>query len=156
MSKKLNVEAIKNELHGASLFFQPTSRPKEASQPVVPLLPIPDQNDSHRIVRAQQESETRTPEYPNARTGERANSSTPEHVNTRTDERMNARTPEQVNTRPPKRVITRESYNVYKDQHQALKRLEAMSALDGKSKPLSEMVREALDTYLQKNLNKEK
>lgn len=37
---------------------------------------------------------------------------------------------------------------MYQDQHEALKRLEATSILSGKGKFISEMVREALEAYL--------
>jgi len=81
----------------------------------------------------------------------KANPRTGERVNTRTPEQVNRRTGERVNTRTPERVITRQSYNVYKDQHQRLKRLEAKSAMSG-GKPvyMSQMVREALDKYLER------
>ena len=64
---------------------------------------------------------------------------------------MNTRTPEQVNSRTGERAITRQSYNVYTDQHMALKRLEAQASLSGsKSRTISEMVREAISDYLSK------
>ena len=75
---------------------------------------------------------------------------TPERVNTRTPEQANARTDERPKVALGKRVIKRQSYNVYQDQHQALQRLEATGALSGKGVFISEMVREALDDYLQK------
>lgn len=135
MTKKLNVEAITNELHGASLFFNP---PKLEGQPVVQdisLTPPPVREEKPPIVQSREQVNTRTAEHANART--------PEHMNTRTGEQTNRRTPE--------RVIARQSYNVYEDQHEALKRLEAQSTLSG-GKPLhiSEMVRQALDAYLAK------
>ena len=84
---------------------------------------------------------------------------TPERANARTTEQAHARTGEHPNDRPPERpkppsgqrAIKRQSYNVYQDQHEALKRLEATSSLSGKNIFISEMVREALDQYLQKH-----
>lgn len=75
---------------------------------------------------------------------------TPAQVNTRTDEQVNARTGEHPKVASEKRVIKRQSYNVYQDQHQALQRLEANSVLSGRGVFISEMVREALEEYLQK------
>ena len=76
---------------------------------------------------------------------------TPERVNTRTDEQANTRMGEHPKSHSGKRAIKRQSYNVYQDQHLALQRLEATSALSGKSVFISEMVRNALDKYLQEN-----
>ncbi|MAS35624.1 MAG: hypothetical protein CL610_16560 [Anaerolineaceae bacterium] len=74
----------------------------------------------------------------------------PEQVNTRSPEHPNTRTGEHVNRRTPERPIGRQSYNVFLDQHEALKRLEAQSFLSGKSLSLSDMVRQALDDYIRK------
>jgi hypothetical protein len=75
----------------------------------------------------------------------------PEQANARTGEQVNGRTPEQPNTRTSEREITRQSYNVYTDQHMALKRLEAQASLNGsKPRTISEMVREAISDFLQK------
>lgn len=74
---------------------------------------------------------------------------TPERVNRRTHEQANARTGEHPKTASGKRIIKRQSYNVYQDQHEALQRLEATGVLAGKGVFISEMVREALDDYLQ-------
>ncbi|GIL13923.1 MAG: hypothetical protein BroJett038_26430 [Chloroflexota bacterium] len=124
MSKKhLNVEAIRNELRGASMFFQPAKPPVEA-EATPSAVPDPPTNQPH--------SE-----------GEQANGRTAAQTHGRTHERAHRRTGE--------RRIVRQSYNVFEDQHQALKRIEARSALAGK-KPIaiSEMVRRALDEWLQK------
>jgi succinyl-CoA synthetase alpha subunit len=91
------------------------------------------------------------PERPNARTDEQVNGRTPERANTRTGEQVNTRTPEQANARTGEREITRQSYNVYTDQHMALKRLEAQASLNGaKPRTISEMVREAISDFLSK------
>ena len=67
---------------------------------------------------------------------------TPERVNTRTGERLNARTGE--------RKIIRHSFNIYQDQLEALKRMVARKTLQSESVNLSDLVREALDTFLNK------
>ena len=102
--------------------FSPAASPQPATVPAV----------EHVIV----------PEQANARTGERVNARTPEHANRRADEQANART--------GKRLIKRQSYNVYEDQHWQLQQLEAGRALSGNPIPISVMVRQALDDYLNK------
>lgn len=90
-------------------------------------------------------------EQANARTDEQVHGRTHEHTNVRTGERVNARTPEHTNARTGEREITRQSYNVYTDQHMALKRLEAQASLNGsKPRTISEMVREAIGDFLSK------
>jgi hypothetical protein len=63
-------------------------------------------------------------------------------------ERSNARTMERSNVR---RIITRNSFEIYEDQMDSLRKLAARE-LDtrGKLGSMSAMVREALDTYIQK------
>lgn len=73
---------------------------------------------------------------------------TPARVNVRTPEQPHGRTDELPRATSNQRTIKRQSYNVYLDQHEALKRLEATSILSGKGKFISEMVREALEAYL--------
>lgn len=125
MSKKqINTAAIASELRQGSVFFQqpePQDHPLSIAQP-----------SAHE------------------ETAEQVNTRTPAQANTRTGERPHTRTGEQVNRRAQERTISRESYNVFKDQHQALIRLEAESRLSGKVTNKSEMVREALEDYLNK------
>lgn len=89
-------------------------------------------------------------EQANGRTGEHPNVRTPVHLNSGTPARPHGRTPERVNTRTDKRPISRQSYNVYSDQHLKLQRLEAESKLAGKPIPISDLVRQALDHYLKR------
>lgn len=74
---------------------------------------------------------------------------TPEPAHARTGVQAFRRTGERANGRAGQRLIKRESYNVYLDQHQALKRLEAEAMISGQSLGISELVRQALDDYLQ-------
>lgn len=90
-----------------------------------------------------------SPFFPSLSEGIKANTTL--EANTRTPEHANARTPELPKSVSGKRNIKRQSYNVYVDQHEKLLRLEATSALSGKKRAKSEMVREALDEYLKKH-----
>lgn len=48
-----------------------------------------------------------------------------------------------------KRSTKRHAFEIYRDQLEQLKRLKAMAMLDGHETSMSEMVRDALDTYLE-------
>ena len=67
------------------------------------------------------------------------NAAVPERPNTRTVERPNA-----------KRIITRNSFEIYEDQMDSLRRLSYEEKLQGKLGSMSAMVREAIDTYILK------
>jgi hypothetical protein len=60
-------------------------------------------------------------------------------------ERVNARTPVRPNG---KRIITRNSFEIYEDQMEALRKLSFQEKMDGKLGSMSHMVREAIDAYL--------
>jgi hypothetical protein len=60
-------------------------------------------------------------------------------------ERANARTP----VRPSgKRIITRNSFEIYEDQMESLRKLSFQEKMEGKLGSMSQMVREAIDAYL--------
>jgi hypothetical protein len=62
-------------------------------------------------------------------------------------ERVNARTPE----RPfGKRIITRNSFEIYEDQMESLRKLSFQEKMEGKLGSMSQMMREAIDDYLKK------
>jgi hypothetical protein len=61
-------------------------------------------------------------------------------------ERVNARTGERVN----ERSITRMSFEIYRDQHAALKQFSIEEMSRGEKGSMSEMVRDALDAYINK------
>jgi hypothetical protein len=65
-------------------------------------------------------------------------------------ERVNARTPERPNS---KRIITRNAFEIYEDQMASLRTLSLQEKMEGKLGSMSRMVREAIDTYLQKRLS---
>src|SRR5947207_14001236 len=62
-------------------------------------------------------------------------------------ERANARTPQRPNG---KRIITRNSFEVYEDQMESLRKLAFQDKMEGKLGSMSAMVREAIETYLEK------
>ncbi len=74
---------------------------------------------------------------PNARTGEDPNASTPQRANAPTT------SPQEV-----RRAIKRGSFEFYTDQLEQLQRIALEDKMQGKKGSQSEMVREALDTYL--------
>ena len=60
-------------------------------------------------------------------------------------ERVNARSPVRPNG---KRIITRNSFEIYEDQMDSLRKLSLQEKMDGKIGSMSQMVREAIDAYL--------
>src|SRR5512147_3043734 len=62
-------------------------------------------------------------------------------------ERPNAPTSERPNG---KRIITRNSFEIYEDQMDSLRKLSFQEKMDGKLGSMSGMVREAIDNYLSK------
>jgi hypothetical protein len=63
-------------------------------------------------------------------------------------ERMIARTPVRPRGR---RIITRNSFEIYEDQMEALRKRSLEEKMEGKLGSMSRMVREAIETYLQKS-----
>ena len=68
-------------------------------------------------------------------------------------ERANARTSQRPNGR---RIITRNSFEVYEDQMESLRKLAFHDKMEGKLGSMSAMVREAIETYLEKRANEKK
>ncbi len=62
-------------------------------------------------------------------------------------ERANARTPVRPNG---KRIITRNAFEIYEDQMDRLRKISLEEKMNGKPGSMSAMVREAIDSYLQK------
>src|SRR5712692_10803056 len=65
-----------------------------------------------------------------------------------TSERENARPPVRPNG---KRIITRNSFEIYEDQMDSLRKHSLQEKMEGKIGSMSQMVREAIDTYLKKS-----
>jgi hypothetical protein len=122
MSKKLNITAITNELEGSAFF--PSKKPplSPTPQPVTRSKP-PEEAKSDVVITPPIESKPHIPERPNASTAERPNG---------------------------KRIITRNSFEIYEDQMDSLRKLSYQEKMDGKLGSMSGMVREAIDTYLLK------
>src|ERR687895_1893667 len=70
-----------------------------------------------------------------------------EQANQAKPERSNARTPVRRNG---KRIITRNAFEIYEDQMDRLRKISLEEKMNGKLGSMSAMVREAIDTYLQK------
>ena len=66
-------------------------------------------------------------------------------------ERPNARTPVRANGR---RIITRNSFEIYEDQMDALRKRSMDEKLDGRLGSMSAMVREAIDYFLKEETAK--
>jgi hypothetical protein len=62
-------------------------------------------------------------------------------------ERANARTPVRPNG---KRIITRNAFEIYEDQMDNLRKISLEEKMNGKLGSMSAMVRDAIDSYLQK------
>ena len=73
--------------------------------------------------------------------------SLPPQVQSPQPERANARTTQRPNG---KRIITRNSFEVYEDQMESLRKLSFQDKMEGKLGSMSAMVREAIETYLEK------
>jgi hypothetical protein len=123
MSKKLNITAITNELEGSAFF--PGKKPSPLSpipQPVTRSKP-PEEVNADVVITPPIESKPQIPE--------RANATIPERQN-------------------GKRIITRNSFEIYEDQMDSLRRLSYQEKMEGKLGSMSGMVRDAIDTYLLK------
>jgi hypothetical protein len=70
-----------------------------------------------------------------------------EQANQAIPERANARTPVRPNG---KRIITRNAFEIYEDQMDRLRKLSLEEKMNGRLGSMSAMVREAIDSYLQK------
>lgn len=68
----------------------------------------------------------------------------PKTSSNRTTERPNDRTVER------ERITKRHAFEIYRDQYDKLKKIKAEAMLDGNNISMSEMVRDAIDAYLEK------
>ena len=67
-------------------------------------------------------------------------------------ERAFARTSQRPNG---KRIITRNSFEIYEDQMDSLRKISFKEKMEGKIGSMSAMVREAIDTYIKKGSSEE-
>ena len=118
MTKKLNVDAITNELAESAFFRRPQREQPEVDKPTpLPEKPIVQENQPNKD----------------------------EH------ERVNARTPVRPNG---KRIITRNSFEIYEDQMDSLRKISFHEKMEGKLGSMSQMVRDAIDSYLKEKTSK--
>jgi hypothetical protein len=129
MKKQLNVNQIQSELRGGSAFFPGY---KGGDSPIAP---------------SQETEKTFPEEATTSQVVPETDKDTPKERATPEAERVNARTPVRPNG---KRIITRNSFEIYEDQMDALRKLSLQEKMEGKLGSMSQMVREAIDTYLQK------
>lgn len=123
MSKKLNVQTITSDLQSSAFFSsQPDKKPEETVAPS----PIPQPETPKPItpISKQDKDNQPIPDRPIARSS--------------------------FNRGDNKRIITRNAFEIYEDQIIALRKISYNEKLDGKQGSMSQMVREAIDTYLQK------
>jgi hypothetical protein len=136
MKKQLNISQITSELTGGSAFFpgyqkttvSPTPQPEE---PQNTPSSVPPKTEYVSPQNAEQQGADITPPL--------AKPTIPE--------RSNARPPERIRG---KRIITRNSFETYEDQMDALRKLAYREKMEGKIGSMSAMVREAIDDYLDK------
>ena len=88
---------------------------------------------------------TRTDTEPQEKSKAASKPRTGEHPNDATPVLSNARWPERVLM---KRIITRNSFEIYEDQMDSLRELAYKEKMQGKVGSMSQMVREAIDTFL--------
>jgi hypothetical protein len=129
MKKKLNIDQVQSELRGGSAFFpgyKSGGSHTASSQEDKTASQVDDassQSAPPPTIDVQKEASIRIPERENARSLVRPNG---------------------------KRIITRNSFEIYEDQMDSLRKLSLQDKMAGKLGSMSQMVRDAIDTYLQK------
>jgi hypothetical protein len=113
--------------------FDPDAKVPQLKSPLdgMPVIGKPPQKSNG-------DSPTSLPEKPVIQE-EQANQATPERANDRTPVRPNG-----------KRIITRNAFEIYEDQMDRLRKLSLEEKMNGKLGSMSAMVREAIDSYLQR------
>jgi len=171
MKKKLNTQAITNELKQGSVFFR--QRPALPLQALEPEARTQDQKLKDKGEAANKkalsqggEKETQSASLtPTTAPKKKAARSKPSPAKAKKSHPPNVRPerperPERVE-RPPsptpaelgtKREIKRHSFEFYRDQLPKLKRLKAEFMIRGEDKSMSAMVREAVDTYIEAHI----
>ena len=155
MKKKLNTEAIANELSGGSAFFR-RAREETASAPPPAAATTPEQTvaagqhpPATSLAPAPARSEPHEPPAPQQ--GEQHSSPSPRPpvppAGTYGTDVGDLRT-EPTGVPPGQRRIHRHPFDVYTDQVTRLKRLALHETLAGGQGSMSRMVREAIDAYL--------
>jgi hypothetical protein len=133
MKKQLNVNQIQSELRGASAFFPGY---QGGDSPTTP---------SQETEKASTEDSTTSQIVPDP------GKDKPKENFIQVPERVNTRTPVRPNG---KRIITRNSFEIYEDQMDSLRKRSLQEKMEGKLGSMSQMVRDAIDTYLDNKASK--
>ena len=144
MKKKLNTDAISNELEGASLFFAKPQSPAT----------MPENTQTEDTPVSEIEAFVKEPLLPVSSTPQAGAKENLDQKRSfeRTTERTNVRTEIK-----PKREKIRHTFDIYQDQLIALQVLQLKAVQSGKKKPkLGKMVSEGIDLYLKQKASKKK
>ena len=142
MKKKLNSEAIANELRGNSAFFPNYAKEETDS-------PTPSEPQTKEKVLENKEQSVRPIERTDVPVNEPITAGySQEKVSENND--INSTTPARTPVRRVKRTITRYAFEFYQDQIETLRQLSLNEKLLGEKGSMSEMVRVAIDEYIKK------
>jgi hypothetical protein len=133
MKKHLNVDQIQSELRGGSAFFPGY---KSGDSPTPP---------------SEETEKTSVADFTRNESASVTTNDKPQEAPQAIAERENARTPVRPNG---KRIITRNSFEIYEDQMDSLRKLSLQDKMEGKLGSMSQMVREAIDTYLKQKASR--
>jgi hypothetical protein len=152
MSKKvLDIEAIKNELEGASLFFtKPATNPPPALDLPITKNPFVLQEGKPKPEKPKVDVTDNKPvdeKYENDKTNERSLQ--------RTNERPLEPTNEQNNVLPRNRMKIRHTFDIYSDQLLSLREIAIdQEKMFGERVLLGDLAQQALDMLITKEKNK--
>jgi hypothetical protein len=133
MKKKLNIDQVQSELRGGSAFFPGY---KSGNSPPPP---------------SEETEKTNVADFTRNESASVTTNDKPQEAPQAVAERANARTPVRPNG---KRIITRNSFELYEDQMDSLRKLSLQDKMEGKLGSMSQMVREAIDTYLKQKASR--
>jgi hypothetical protein len=129
MKKQLNVDQIQSELRGGSAFFPGY------------------QGRGSPIASSREDKKALTEDNATSQSAPAPTIGNLKEVPNQIPERESARSPVRPNG---KRIITRNSFEIYEDQMDSLRKLSLQDKMAGKIGSMSQMVRDAIDAYLEK------
>jgi len=145
MSKKvLDIEGIKNELEGASLYFSrpsppPASEPDVPSEPVQSLTPVP----------------VAEPKVQSSRKAVSVSKSAVSPPTEKSNEETNEITNERIYVKPNKRAKIRHTFDIFADQLLSLRQISIdQEKIFGERVLLGDLAQQALDMFITKEKNK--
>jgi hypothetical protein len=157
MSKKaLDVQAITNELEGASLFFtKPANSPTSVSDTAYHSPPRPvAQKTEPRVPKTSETDQiqpTEIPEVSKEKTNDRTTEVSKERKTDRSNGESNVRTNERPVERPKKRQTERHTFDIYTDQLLALKEITlSRERITGEKVLIGDLAKEAMDLLITK------